>query len=109
MTTIRATCPDCGDVDLTPGDLRLEVLETLAAPERLFSFHCRGCEAQVVGEASSEAARSLERAGVVVRHVRLPAEAREPHEGPRLTEDDLIAFGLRLQAADDPIGTFRHA
>ena len=29
MTTIKATCPDCGDVTLTIADVRLEIEETL--------------------------------------------------------------------------------
>ena len=103
MNTIKATCPQCGDVDQTPRDLVLVVEETLSAPLNSFVFHCHGCEAQVRGEATLEVARSLERAGVPLRLHRLPAEAREAHVGPVISEDDVIAFGRFLEEANDPM------
>ena len=103
MTTIKATCPQCGDVDLTPRDLVLDVEETLSAPVNSFVFHCRCCESQVRGEATVEVARSLERAGVRIRLHRLPAEVRETHVGPAISEDEVIAFGRLLEEANDPM------
>ena len=103
MTTIKATCPDCGDVTLTIADVRLEVEETLTESVTCFAFECRACERHVRGEATPEVVRSLSRAGATVRHFRLPAEAREAHSGPVISEDDVIQFGQWLEQTPDPI------
>lgn len=109
MTTIKATCPECGDVDLTPAEVRLEVRETLAGPLSDFAFDCRTCEAHVRGEATDDIVRSLERAGVLVRLTRLPAEVREEHQGAPISEDEVIAFGQWLESAIEPIRALQPA
>lgn len=103
MTVIKATCPECGDVDLSPSDLVIEVEETLSGPVRMFAFDHAACATHVRGYPSEESAIALEKAGVRVLHFRLPAEAREPHEGPTITEDDVIGFGRWLEQVEDPI------
>ena len=103
MTTIKATCPECGDVELTPADVRVEVEETLAAPVSVFAFDCRFCDTHVRGPVDQPTADALTRAGARTVHFRLPAEVREPHEGQPLTEDEVIAFGRWLEKAADPI------
>ena len=44
MTTIKATCPVCGDVDLTPIDVRLTVAES--AGWATYTFRCTECHDQ---------------------------------------------------------------
>ncbi|CAB4938320.1 MAG: hypothetical protein F2842_03520 [Actinobacteria bacterium] len=103
MTTIKATCPECGDVELTPAEVRVEVEETLAAPVSAFAFECRVCATHVRGPVDQPTAAALTRSGARTVHRRLPAEVREPHAVTPLTEDEVIAFGRWLEQSVDPI------
>jgi hypothetical protein len=102
-TTIKATCPQCGDVDLKPAELRLITTDTLTGQQHTFRFDCRACESHVQGAASVDIAAALRRSGVQEQFRRLPAEVREPHTGEPICEDDVIAFGMWLESAQDPI------
>lgn len=101
MTTIKATCPMCGDVDLAPSDVRLTVAgssdgsahETGTGWAR-YTFTCSGCSDQVAKTADHEVVALLSSAGVQIDHV--PAEALEPRTGPALTYDDLLDFAMQL-------------
>ena len=42
MTTIKATCPTCGEVGLTPRDIDLRVDET-GEEESFYAFTCPTC------------------------------------------------------------------
>ncbi len=99
MTTIKATCPVCGDVDLAPSDVRLTVAGSgssdPAAPGwATYTFRCSGCSDEVAKNADHEVVALLSSAGVRVDHV--PAEALEVHVGPALTYDDLLDFAMQL-------------
>jgi hypothetical protein len=102
-TTIKATCPECGDVDLTPAAVRLMTFDTLSGPRHSFMFDCRACESHVTGTATAMIAAALRRAGVTEQFRPMPAEAREMHTGAPICEDDVIAFGMWLEGANDPI------
>ena len=98
MTTIKATCPSCGDVDLKPRDITVVVAP--AAGWASYQFVCPGCDEQVTKSADDEVVTLLRGAGVRVGKLHVPAEALELHFGPALAADDLIDFGLRLSATD---------
>jgi hypothetical protein len=98
MTTIKASCPTCGDVELTPRQVRLVVC---SVPSRSFySFQCRGCAEEVRKRAPEDVVALLRSGGVVAEHWVIPAEALEDRPGPRLTSDDLLDFCLLLENAD---------
>jgi len=98
LTTIRAHCPTCGDVQLTSGDLTVRVC---ADTERgSYSFHCPECERAVAKDASQRIIDLLVSSGVKMQVWRLPAEVREERAGPALTPDDLLDFHLMLQSED---------
>ena len=92
MTTIKATCPVCGDVDLTPNDVRLTVAEE--AGWATYTFTCTECNDAIEKPADEEVVALLSSAGVVID--RVPAEALEDHAGPALSYDDVLDFALWL-------------
>ena len=98
MTTIKATCPDCGDVDLKPSDITVVVAP--AAGWATYHFLCPECEDAITKSADEEVVTLLRGAGVRVEKLHVPSEALELHFGPALAADDLIDFGLRLSATD---------
>jgi uncharacterized C2H2 Zn-finger protein len=96
---VQATCPRCGDVELTPRDLELRVC-TLAAAST-YIFNCPRCEQIVVKPASDgRVVTLLSSVGVPVVHWDLPAELDEAHDGPPLTKDDLIDLHFALERPD---------
>ncbi len=98
MTTIRASCPSCGDVELTPGDLQVRVC---ADDNRgSYSFHCPVCQLAVAKDAEPRIVDLLASSGVRVRVWHLPAELQEHRDGPGLTHDDLLDFHQLLQQED---------
>ncbi len=98
MTTIKATCPSCGDVDLKPRDITVVVAP--AAGWATYQFNCPSCEEPITKPADEEVVTLLRGAGVRVEKLHIPAEALELHFGPPLVQDDLIDFGLRLSGTD---------
>jgi hypothetical protein len=105
VTTIRATCPQCGEVDITPE----AILLSLRHPAGLgsYRFSCPGCYDTVEKPADRKVMALLLSAGVELEDA--PAEAPvedaavvlEQHSGgPPLTVDDLIAFRSLLQDDD---------
>lgn len=109
MTTIKATCPTCGDVDLTPADVTVTIARGLGWST--YAFTCAGCSDRVSKPADEEIVQLLTGAGVRVELVMVPTEFLESRvltrTLPPLTADDLIAFGLWLETVADPISAAR--
>ncbi|TAK69668.1 MAG: hypothetical protein EPO13_07350 [Actinomycetota bacterium] len=98
MTTIKATCPTCGDVDLTADDL--QVTNAPAAGWATYAFGCPECQDRVTKPADAEVVRLLRGAGVTIVTITVPAEALESHHGAPIGYDDLLDFTLWLGASD---------
>ncbi len=98
MTTIKATCPSCGDVDLTPR--QVTVTTAPRAGWATYGFTCPRCHEGVTKSADNEVVTLLRGAGVRMSRLDVPAEALEDHVGPPLTYDDVLDFGLCLGMAD---------
>jgi len=96
VTTIKATCPLCGDVDLTPSDVRLTVAE--AAGWATYTFQCGSCHDLIEKAADNEVVALLSSAGVAVDHV--PGEALETHGGLPISYDDVLDLALWLETHD---------
>jgi hypothetical protein len=103
MATIKATCPMCGDVDLTPRQVRVRVVEAIQDTDsrRSYAFGCPLCQVDVEKPADEEVVRLLTSAGVRVERIPVPAEAREAHEGSPIGYDDLLDLVLWLETHDD--------
>lgn len=98
MTTIKATCPTCGDVDLRPRDVKVIVAQ--AAGWAQYQFHCPACQERITKVADDEVVGLLRNAGVRVEKLHIPAEALELRIGPPITSDELIDFCVRLNGID---------
>ena len=94
MTTIKASCPHCGEVELTPDDVALMVCNqpTLS----YYAFTCPKCTVEVRKPADDHIISLLVSGGVPAQTWEVPAEATEPKPGPALTYDDLLDFALLL-------------
>jgi len=98
MTSIRAQCPDCGDVHLSASDL---VVRVCADDESgSYTFQCPECERPVAKTASSRIVELLVSSGVEMQVWRRPSELDEPRSGPPISPDDLLDFHLALQEGD---------
>ncbi len=98
MTTIKATCPECGEVDLTANDILLRIGASKAV--NTYAFACPDCGDFVQKSADDRVVRLLLSGGVVPVPVHVPAEALEVHEGPIINHDDLIDFHQLLETDD---------
>ncbi len=99
MTTIKATCPTCGEVALTPDDIELRVDES-GSDSSFYGFACPRCDADVRKPADERVVRLLVSGGVpalpvVAEPVRVRLRDRFSHA--KLTHDDLLDFHQTLQ------------
>ncbi len=98
MATIRASCPACGDVELTTREVRVMLCST--TNEGSYAFQCPSCGVAVSKPAEARVVDVLVASGVSLSVWRMPAELAEPHAGPPITYDDLLEFHFQLQRAD---------
>lgn len=98
MTTIKATCPGCGEVDLTANDILLRIGG--ARTSNTYGFSCPTCSEFVEKPADDRIVRLLLSGGVMPVLMHVPAEALEQHEGPPITHDDLLSFHEILEHDD---------
>jgi hypothetical protein len=83
---VRATCPGCGDVVLTTGDLSLQVDRSGSR----FSFACPRCHDRVSHDIPTGIVHILQAAGV---------ESIEPEPDP-ISDEELGAFLADFERAD---------
>jgi hypothetical protein len=95
---VRATCPTCGDIELTVEQVQVQVCVTTG--ESTYSFLCPCCAFIVNKDANDSVVESLTSAGSRLVAWTLPAELSEPKSGPRITHDDLLEFHLALESTD---------
>jgi hypothetical protein len=98
MTTIKASCPTCGDVELTAHQVRLVVCSIRSWS--YYAFSCASCLEEVRKPAGRDVVALLISGGVVAEPWAVPAEALERHEGPALGYDDVLDFALWIDSAD---------
>lgn len=110
MTTIRTTCPRCGEVDMGPEAISLSVRSS--GREGSYRFNCPRCDDSVEKRADRKIVALLVSAGVDLEprgaseagdtlFDQEPAETVEPLEraagGPAFTIDDVIEFHFLLE------------
>ena len=96
MTTVRAQCPACGDVQLQINDLTVRVCSDDEIPSQ-YRFRCPGCAQTVHRDASSRIVDLLVSAGAPHERWSWPAELTEHRSGPPLTPDDLLDLHVLLE------------
>jgi hypothetical protein len=96
MTTVRAQCPACGDVQLQINDLTVRVCSDDTTPGA-YRFRCPGCAEMVNRPASPRIIDLLVSAGAPHELWSWPAELAETRVGPPLTPDDLLDLHVLLE------------
>lgn len=105
MTTIRTTCPRCGEVDMSPESILLSIRDR--AGEGSYRFSCPTCTNTIEKPADRKVVALLLSAGVELAaeaaaelELELADRPQAPERyrpGPPLTVDDLITFHFLLQ------------
>jgi predicted RNA-binding Zn-ribbon protein involved in translation (DUF1610 family) len=103
MTTIRTTCPRCGEVDMGPEAILLSVRQN--GREGSYRFTCPQCADDVEKRADRKIVALLVSAGVDIDRgdeqmdslFDQEDQAREVPSGPAFTIDDVIEFHFLLQ------------
>ena len=90
MATIRASCSDCGDVELTTNDVNVRICDDDSSGT--YAFRCPYCQMTVIKPAETRTIDLLVASGVSFTTWRLPAELYETHIGEPITHDDLLDF-----------------
>jgi predicted RNA-binding Zn-ribbon protein involved in translation (DUF1610 family) len=104
VTTIKGSCPDCGEVEMTDRDVTLLICSN-NTPLSYYAFDCPSCSEQVRKPADDHVISLLMSGGVRVQVQvwTVPAEALEPKTGAALTRDDELDFALAIRDAADVI------
>lgn len=95
---IRASCPTCGDVELSTAEVR--VLMCSSTSEGSYVFTCPTCQLAVSKPAEPNVVDVLVASGVRLSVWQLPAELEERREGPPIGYDDLLDFHFHLERDD---------
>jgi hypothetical protein len=90
MATIRASCAECGDVEMTTADVVVRVCTD--DNQGSYSFRCPECQMMVVKSAEARIVELLVASGVPLSTWQLPAELTEFRGGDPITHDDLLDF-----------------
>ncbi len=90
MALIRATCSECGDVELRSRDLQVRICTDTAASTYL--FRCPVCRLTEVKPADDQIVDILVAAGVTCVEWHLPAELQERPIGAPISHDDVLDF-----------------
>ena len=93
MTTIKTTCERCGDIELEPGDLSLELDPTQESGSYLFT--CPSCIGLQRRPANPRVVNVLLATGVSYEVV-TPTPIEDP-----ITEAEIDAFAQRLESEED--------
>ena len=99
-TRIRASCDECGDVELRVDDVVVRVCIDDDAGS--YVFRCPSCEMSIVKHAEPRVVELLVASGVEVTAWSMPAELSERPVGPAFTHDDLLDFHELLESDDWP-------
>src|SRR3546814_2348828 len=85
-TVIKASCGDCGDVELRVNDLRVRICGDADAGS--YVFRCPSCRMSVVKPAEARIVDMLVASGAKLETWQLPAELFEAHEGGPISHDE---------------------
>lgn len=98
MTTIKATCPLCGEVSLTAEDILLRLGASSA--DNTYGFDCPDCGEFVEKPADERVIKLLLSGGVLPAMNSTHAEPKKTRSGPPINYDDILAFHELLKSDD---------
>lgn len=90
MALIRATCSDCGDIELRSRDLTVRICND--SGEGTYLFRCPVCSMTEIKDADDQVIDILTAAGVKCVEWTLPKELDERPTGEAITHDDVLDF-----------------
>ncbi len=91
MTTIKASCSDCGNINLMADEVHIRICEDTNAGD--LAFRCPTCRVTNVKHLEVRVIDLLVASGVSWSTWRLPLELSEPKPaGNPIDHDDLLAF-----------------
>jgi hypothetical protein len=96
MAIIRATCQECGDVEMTTSDVWVRICDD--DNSGTYAFRCPCCETVVVKPAEPHIVDLLVASGVAWSTWSRPLELSEQRPGDQFTYDDLIDFHRELES-----------
>jgi hypothetical protein len=101
MATIKASCPYCGDIDLSSREMVTRICSY--RPWSFYEFTCPTCSQPIRKPADDHLISVLTSGGVRSTFWHVPAEVVERQTAPAtgLTADDLLDFHLQLSGRDD--------
>ena len=99
VAMIRASCPTCGDVELTTRDVRVLLCSTNY--QSSYAFQCPSCRVAVAKPAEPRVVDVLLASGISLSVWHMPAELDEVHTGAPISYDDLLEFHFRLRGDVD--------
>jgi predicted RNA-binding Zn-ribbon protein involved in translation (DUF1610 family) len=95
MAIVKASCPSCGDVEMTTADVAVQLCTT--TDKGSYSFRCPACRMLVSKPAEPRVVKLLASSGVRMTVWQMPAELEEDHSGEPVSYDDLLEFHFQLQ------------
>jgi hypothetical protein len=95
-TVIKASCSECGDVELSTSDMMVRVCTQ--ADQATYIFRCPSCQMSVAKQAERRIVELLVASGVKLERWDLPQEMFEEKLGSPITHDDLIDFHRLLES-----------
>lgn len=98
MALIRATCSECGDVELRSRDLHVRIC--LDTGDSTYRFRCPICRMVEVKPADDPVVDVLVAAGVGCTEWNMPRELNERPQGDPISHDDVLDFH-ELLGSDD--------
>lgn len=101
MTMLRTKCPNCGDVEMGPGDVSMRLASSGDGGD--YAFTCPACRQHISKPMTAAIASVLLSAGVRPKGPGEAVGTSDPDDGtpaqgaPPFTLDDLIAFHFALE------------
>lgn len=93
MATVRASCPDCGDVEFTTKDTYVSISEPDGSG--IYAFRCPGCRVTIIKSAETRTVDLLLSYGAEHRNreamIKALPTGHDPGVGP-ITDDEQIDF-----------------
>lgn len=92
---VWATCPTCGDVELTSEQVQIQTC--ISDGSSTYSFVCPSCSLIANKPATASVVESLSAAGSKIVAWTFPAELAETKIGPAICHNDLLDFHSALE------------
>lgn len=104
MTSVRCTCPDCGDIQTVISNITLRLFEGRKDIDGEYRFVCPSCNKIVLKHAPINIINLLYSSGAPTEVVEPPLELLErprPDDAPPINIDDVLDLGLALHEDEE--------